>query len=162
MLGDLGSARWEREFDLVVMTGHAFQVLVGDEEVRFALGAVRQALRDGGRFVFETRNPAVRAWEDWRPERAREVVDAYGNAVRVRHEVEAPVLGDRVTFSETFEHARWGRPRTSRSTLRFLDADALREFLGEAGLVVREQYGNWGREPLSATAPEIITVAGPA
>ncbi|MET8133655.1 MULTISPECIES: class I SAM-dependent methyltransferase [unclassified Streptomyces] len=162
VLGDLGSVRWEREFDLVVMTGHAFQVLVGDEEVRSALAAVRQALGDGGRFVFETRNPAVRAWETWRPERAREVSDEHGDAVRVRHEVETPVLGDRVTFSETFEHARWERPRVSRSTLRFLGADALGEFLGEAGLVVREQYGDWGREPLSPTAPEIITVAGPA
>ena len=144
------------------MTGPAFQVLVGDEEVRSALAVVRQALRDGGRFVFETRNPAVRAWETWRPERAREVRDAHGDAVRVRHEVETPVLGDRVTFSETFEHARWGRPRVSRSTLRFLDADALREVLGEAGLIVREQYGDWGRRPLSPTAPEIITVAGRA
>ncbi|WP_339131249.1 class I SAM-dependent methyltransferase [Streptomyces sp. f51] len=162
VLGDLGSVRWEREFDLVVMTGHAFQVLLGDEEVRSALAAVRQALGDGGRFVFETRNPGARAWETWRPDRAREVRDADGNAVRVRHEVEAPVLGDRVTFSETFEHAGWGCPRVSRSTLRFLGADALRGFLGEAGFVVREQYGDWARRPPSPTAPEIITVAGRA
>ncbi|MER5471652.1 class I SAM-dependent methyltransferase [Streptomyces sp. NPDC002935] len=162
VLGDLGSARWEREFDLVVMTGHAFQVLVHDGEVRSALAAVRQALDDDGRFVFETRNPAARPWEAWRPERAREVSDAHGEAVRVRHEVETPVLGDRVTFSETFEHPRWERPRVSRSTLRFLGADALGGFLGDAGLAVREQYGDWGREPLSPTAPEIITVAGRA
>ncbi|MGW0968932.1 class I SAM-dependent methyltransferase [Streptomyces sp. NPDC002516] len=160
VLGDLGSVRWEREFDLVVMTGHAFQVLLGDEEVRSALAAVRQALGDGGRFVFETRNPGARAWETWRPDRAREVRDTDGNAVRVRHEVETPVLGDRVTFSETFEHEGWGCPRVSRSTLRFLGADALRGFLGEAGFVVREQYGDWARRPLSPTAPEIITVAG--
>ncbi len=30
VLGDLGSADWDREFDLVVMTGHAFQVFVED------------------------------------------------------------------------------------------------------------------------------------
>jgi SAM-dependent methyltransferase len=162
VLGDLGSVRWEREFGLVVMTGHAFQVLLGDEDVRSALASVRQALGDGGRFVLETRHPAVRVWETWRPERVREVSDEHGDAVRVRHEVETPVLGDRVTFSETFEHTRWEQPRVSRSTLRFLGADALGEFLGEAGLVVHEQYGDWGREPVSPTAPEIITVAGPA
>ncbi|MEW2162490.1 methyltransferase domain-containing protein [Streptomyces sp. NPDC007084] len=160
VLGDLGSACWEREFDLVVMTGHAFQVLLGDEEVRAALTAVRRALVDGGRFVFETRNPAARAWRTWTPDRAREVRDAHGDAVRVSHRVEGPVLGDRVTFSETFEHPRWERPRVSRSTLRFLGADALRGLLGETGFVVREQYGDWERGPVSATAPEIITVAG--
>lgn len=28
ILGDLGSVRWNQQFDLVVMTGHAFQVFV--------------------------------------------------------------------------------------------------------------------------------------
>ncbi|WP_369248975.1 class I SAM-dependent methyltransferase [Streptomyces sp. R41] len=162
VLGDLASARWEREFDLVVMTGHAFQVLVCDEELRSSLAAVREALTDDGRFVFETRNPAARAWESWTPERVREVSDAHGAVVRVRHEVDTPVLGDRVTFTETFEHPDWERPRVSRSTLRFLGADALSGFLGEAGLAVHEQFGDWGRGPLSPTAPEIITVARPS
>ena len=37
--GDLGSVAWEREFDLVVMTGHAFQVFVEDDELRRSLAA---------------------------------------------------------------------------------------------------------------------------
>jgi len=161
VLGDLASARWEREFDLVVMSGHAFQVLVGDEELRSSLVAVREALADDGRFVFETRNPAARAWESWTPEHVREVSDADGHVVTVRHEVESPVLGDRVTFTETFDHPAWERPRSSRSTLRFLGQDALDRFLAEAGLVVEERYGDWGRGLFTPTAPEIITVARP-
>ncbi|MEU1195974.1 class I SAM-dependent methyltransferase [Streptomyces sp. NPDC005813] len=162
VLGDLASTRWEREFDLVVMTGHAFQVLLGDEELRVALGTVREALCDGGQFVFETRHPAARSWESWSPEHVHEVSDAHGAVVRVWHEVEAPVLGERVTFTETFEHPAWERPRTSRSTLRFLGPEALSGHLDEAGLVVREQFGDWGRGPLTPASPEIITMAGPA
>ncbi len=63
--GDLASVGWEREFDLVVMTGHAFQEFVADDEIRAALAAIRAALVGGGRFAFETRNPLVRAWERW-------------------------------------------------------------------------------------------------
>jgi SAM-dependent methyltransferase len=59
---DLRSRRWDQEFELVVMTGHAFQVLVDDEELRTALSAIGSALTDDGRFVFETRNPPARAW----------------------------------------------------------------------------------------------------
>lgn len=44
VLGDLSLGRWNREFDLVVMTGHAFQVLVSDEALRTALSSVRRAL----------------------------------------------------------------------------------------------------------------------
>jgi SAM-dependent methyltransferase len=161
VLGDLASARWEREFDLVVMTGHAFQVLLGDEELRASLGAIRDALTDGGRFVFETRNPAARAWESWTLEHVREVTGSDGALVRVWHEVETPVAGDCVTFTETFEHPAWDRPRVSRSTLRFLGPDALSRFLGEAGLCVHERYGDWGRGPFTPASPEIVTVARP-
>src|SRR5579863_9094154 len=73
VLGDLSSVRWERAFDLIVMTGHAFQELVEDDEIRVALAAIRSSLADGGRFAFETRNPLVRAWERWPTEYTAEV-----------------------------------------------------------------------------------------
>ena len=61
VLADAASAAWDREFELAVMTSHAFQVLVADDELRRSLRAIRAALVDGGRFAFETRNPTVRA-----------------------------------------------------------------------------------------------------
>ena len=137
----------------------------GDEELRLALWAVREALGEDGRFVFETRNPAARAWEAWTPKHVREVDDGHGGRLRVWHEVEEPLHGDRVTFTTTcefttlFEDRRLHAPRVSRSTLRFLDATALAKVLAEAGLTVTEQYGDWGRGPLGPGAPEIITVA---
>ena len=36
ILGDLASVSFDREFDLIVMTGHAFQVLVEDRDLRAA------------------------------------------------------------------------------------------------------------------------------
>lgn len=51
--------------DLAVMTGNAAQVFVSDEDWSDTLTAVRAALRPGGWFVFETRRPEIRAWEDW-------------------------------------------------------------------------------------------------
>ncbi len=49
VLGDLSGARWDQEFDLVVMTGHAFQVLTTDEQLREALAAVgRRWFRPAG------------------------------------------------------------------------------------------------------------------
>ena len=83
VLGEVGSVRWEGEFDLVVMTGHAFQVLLTDDEIRSALAAVRGALRPGGRFAFETRNPAARAWERWTPAYVGEATDASGAVMRL-------------------------------------------------------------------------------
>ncbi|MFE0509440.1 class I SAM-dependent methyltransferase, partial [Streptomyces sp. NPDC058964] len=114
VLGDLLTRLWDGEFELVVMTGHAFQVLVSDEELRACLRAVRSALAGGGRFAFETRNPDARAWETWTPDRAREITDADGRTVRVRHEVQGGPVGSRVTFTETYEGDGWSRPRGGR------------------------------------------------
>lgn len=159
ILGDLSVVEGQQAFDLVVMTGHAFQVFLEDEEVRSSLTAIRSVLLDDGRFVFETRNPDARAWEHWTPEHAVEVVCPDGTAVRMAHEVETPARGDLVSFTITFTSTRWDRPRTSRSTLRFLDADALSTFLSDAGLAIEEQFGDWDRQPPARESPELITVA---
>lgn len=159
--GDIASAAWEREFDLVVMTGHAFQVFVTDDELRASLAAIRSALTDDGRFAFETRNPAARAWERWTPDNAVEVSDACGAVVRVEGDVETPVEGDIVRFTTTYTGLTPDGPQVSHSTLRFLDAETLSSFLDGAGLAIEEQYGDWTRQPLTAASPEIITIARP-
>ncbi|MFK0294257.1 class I SAM-dependent methyltransferase [Streptomyces sp. NPDC090442] len=146
-------------FDLVVMTGHAFQCLIGDAELRAALAAIHSALRDGGRFAFETRNPLVRPWERWTPDRAVEVARPDGRRARVAHQVELPVVGDVVRFTETFDGPGWAAPRVDRAALRFLDAAAVSGRLAEAGLAVEAQYGDWDRRPCTPGAPEIITLA---
>jgi SAM-dependent methyltransferase len=73
--GTAASAGREAEFDLATMTGHAFQCLITDDDVRTSLAAVHAALRTGGRFVFETRHPGRpgrsgrRRPAAWRPRR---------------------------------------------------------------------------------------------
>lgn len=157
--GQAAEARWDREFELAVMTGHAFQVLVSDDEIRASLAAIRSSLTDAGRFAFETRNPLARAWERWTPDNATEVTDAAGARVRMASQVQAPVTGDVVSFTTTYTSPGWDRPELSRSTLRFLDPGSLREFLAGAGLAVEEQFGDWDRRPFTDQSPEIITIA---
>ncbi|MDQ3410951.1 MAG: class I SAM-dependent methyltransferase [Chloroflexota bacterium] len=157
--GNLSSVNWDREFDLVVMTGHAFQELVADDEIRDALAAIHIALIAGGRFVFETRNPLVRAWEHWATEYTAEVIDATGALVRCEYQVEMPIEGGVVRSISTFTSDGWSHPEVSRGALRFLDAPAVSSFLSSAGLAVEEQFGDWTGHPLTDTSPEIITVA---
>lgn len=159
VLGDLASARWDRDFELVVMTGNAFQVFVEDDEIRASLAAIRNALTETGRFAFETRNPLVREWEQWTPDEVFEVTDANGAVVSYSREVDTPVHGDVVSFTHTYTSPSWDRPETCRSTLRFLGAKALSSFLAEAGLAVRAQYGDWHQGPVTHASREIVTIA---
>jgi len=143
---------------LYSLAGHAFQVLLTDEDVRELLAAVHRALRPGRHFAFETRNPRYGAWEDWTPEHVVEIEDAAGTQVRVWSEVEE-VEGEFVTFTQTYASRSWEAPRVSRSTLRFMPAETLDHLLAEAGFVVDERYGFWDRSLFTPSSPEIITVA---
>ena len=149
---------WEREFELTIMASNAFQVFVTDDQLRSALSAIRRALAPGGKFVFGTRNPLVRAWESWTPEHATDVVDHRGRALRVSHHVES-VNGDVVTLTETTATREGETLRVDTSSLRFLDTENLDEFLHEAGLEVEVRYGDWSRAPFTATSDNIVTVA---
>ncbi|HEX5404879.1 MAG TPA: class I SAM-dependent methyltransferase [Pseudonocardiaceae bacterium] len=155
-LGDLTWVAWEQEFDLILMSGHAFQVFLTDDELRIALAAIRAALTDDGCFVFETRNPLVRGWERWVPANVADIGDT---GIRRWHDVDLPVHGELVSFTTTYTAGGWDGPRHSRSTLRFLGQERLAQFLTDAGLVIQAQYGDWDRQPVTDTSPEIITVA---
>jgi len=157
LLGTAESLPFTGEFDLAVMMGHAFQCLVGDDELRASLAAIGRALVDDGRFAFETRNPAVRAWEGWHG-MALDAVDPAGRRVRVSYDVEA-VADDVVTFTETTSDAEGTALRVDRATLRFLDAPRLDALLADAGFAVEARYGGWQREPLALDSAEIVTVA---
>jgi SAM-dependent methyltransferase len=156
VLADAASAAWDRDFDLAVMAGHAFQVFVEDDQLRKSLSRIRAALVDGGLFAFETRDPRAHAWEDWNT--SFEIRNPAGEVARVEYEVQ-DVKGDVVRLTETLSGQRWDRPQTVHGSLRFLDLETLTRFLREAGFVVDEQFGDWHRGPLTETSEEIITIA---
>jgi ubiquinone/menaquinone biosynthesis C-methylase UbiE len=156
--GTAASMTFDANFDLAVMMGHAFQCLITNREVRSSLAAICRALTHGGRFAFETRNPAAREWESWNPQNATDVVDPSGRPFRVSHHVES-VVDDVVTLTETTSEPDGHVLRVDRASLRFLDVDNLARFLTEAGVEIEAQYGNWSREPFEPASPEIITIA---
>ena len=53
------------QVDLVTMTANVAQVFVTGQEWAQTLAAVHAALRPGGRLVFESRDPARKAWLEW-------------------------------------------------------------------------------------------------
>lgn len=154
--GELGSSPVGHGFELAVMTGHAFQTLLTDVEIARLFEAVKSVLVPGCRFVFETRNPAIRSWKNWHKEYSGSVVDPELGRVTVECRVEEPVVDELVSFSHTFSCDKWQSPKVSHSKLRFLEYEAAREFAEEAGFHVETVFGDWDESDLTADSPEMI------
>jgi SAM-dependent methyltransferase len=126
------------QVDLVTMTGNVAQVFLADAEWDAVLGAVRHALRPGGRLVFETRDPARRAWLEWNRQ------DTYQKAARPGiGTIEAwndvtNVSPGQVTFRSTCVFESDGAVLTSDSTLRFRTRAEVTGSLSAAGFTVAE------------------------
>ncbi len=124
------------QVDLATMTGNAAQVFLTDEAWLETLVAIRERLRPGGWFVFETRRPEARAWEQWaEPHEAGQTFPGLGLVVERRTfvRVDLPL----VTFGGEYEFPD-GSTVPSESTLRFRDDAENRSLLDRAGFVVDE------------------------
>ena len=116
------------QVDLAVMTGNVAQVFLTDEEWSATLAGVRDALKPGGRFVFETRDPARRGWEEWTRGHTRQVTTVGDETVERWTDlvsVELPFVSFRGTYVFTSDGAVF----TSDSTLRFRERGELEESL---------------------------------
>lgn len=146
------------EFDLTVMTGHAFQSFITDDDLAASLRAIRRALAPGGEFVFETRNPAVREWEEWGTMPPLTVTDHRGEPVEVSYEI-MKVTQDVVTLTETTATPGGTILRVDEGQLRFLAPERLVIELDAAGFLIAAQFGDWDESPVAPASREIITVA---
>jgi SAM-dependent methyltransferase len=126
------------QVDLVTMTGNVAQVFVTDEEWAAVLAAVHEALRPGGRLVFESRDPGQKAWLGWNRDQTyqRAVIPDAGPVQTWIDLTKAE--GSLVSFRTTFVFDSDGAVLTSDSTLRFRSRGELADSLTAAGLVVDE------------------------
>ncbi|OUD05091.1 class I SAM-dependent methyltransferase [Streptomyces swartbergensis] len=135
--------------DLATMTGNAAQAVVDPEDWRRTLRGVREALRPGGRFVFETRIPARRAWEEWNREATHTATDVPGVGAVESWVDLLDVSGPLVTFRWTYVFASDGQVLTSDSTLRFREREEVEAELVAQGYAVegvRDAPDRPGRE----------------
>lgn len=143
--------------DMAVMTANVAQVFKTDEDWRTNLLHIHRALKPGGCLMFEARDPAARAWENWTKDQTlREVHTGGAGKVTLWCEV-LKVEGPLVTFRWTFVFAEDGAEITSQSTLCFRPRQQIEQSLEETGFTVRQVRGAPDRPGL-----EMVFIAGRA
>ncbi|MBP0456906.1 class I SAM-dependent methyltransferase [Streptomyces montanisoli] len=124
--------------DAATMTANVAQAIAEPGDWHSTLRTVHAALRPGGRLVFETRDPARRAWRQWNRDASYSVTDVPGVGAVESWMQLTDVSGPLVTFLWTYVFAADGRTLTSRSTLRFREREETEADLVAHGYVVED------------------------
>ncbi|MEV7340845.1 class I SAM-dependent methyltransferase [Streptomyces sp. NPDC093544] len=135
--------------DLATMTANVAQAIVDPRAWQRTLRGAYEALRPGGHLVFETRDPARRAWEEWNRERSYSVTEIPGIGAVESWVQLIEVSWPLVTFRWTYVFATDGQVLTSDSTLRFREPPEVEKDLAAHGYVVenvRDAPDRPGRE----------------
>jgi SAM-dependent methyltransferase len=142
--GDGRSVRLGRRFDLIVLTGHAFQVFLTPEDQLAALRTIAAHLAPEGRFIFDSRNPAIEEWREWTPaESIHRIEHPRFGPVDAWNDVEHDPATGIVTYGTFYRIEADGRVLSSRSRIAFPPRDQLERLIAEAGLAVDTWLGDW-------------------
>jgi SAM-dependent methyltransferase len=152
------SVRLGRRFDLVVMTGHAFQCLLTDADQRALCKTIAAHLAPGGTFIFDSRNPARQEWREWVPGLSGRVLhDPDLGRITAWNDVSMDWATHIVTY-ETIYRSDNGDIQKATSRIRFATHDDIAARIAEAGLKVERWLGDWTGRPWTPQAAEIIPV----
>jgi SAM-dependent methyltransferase len=149
--------RSDKLFDLIVMTGHAFQVLLEDADVLATFMTMRKHLSAGGVVAFESRNPAIDWAARWNYDIA---LESRRGAVHESRRFIAMENG-RMTFELDYRFP--DESFVSRSELRFSSRNEIVARLTACGLRARHVLGDWDGTAFDETrSHEMIFIAGAA
>lgn len=155
---DARSVRLGRQFDLVVLTGHAFQCFLTDGDQRSLCETIAAHLAPGGTFIFDSRNPAREEWQEWLPELSgREFDHPVLGRIRAWNDVRMDDASGIVTY-DSFYADSIGSIRKASSRIRFATHEDIAARIAEAGLSVERWLGSWTGEPMTESSPEIIAI----
>jgi pimeloyl-ACP methyl ester carboxylesterase len=141
-------------FDLIIMTGHAFQVLLDDTDILATFAVMRRHLKSTGCVVFESRNPSV----DWENGWNYEMILEYQREIIRESRRFLTMENGRMIFELHYEFP--DESLVSTSELRFSSRSDIEERLVASGLRVENLLGNWNCVPFDeVSSHEMIFLA---
>lgn len=156
---DARTVRLNQCFDLIVLTGHAFQVFLTDDDQRAVLSTISRHLEPGGRFIFDSRNPTVEEWRAWNSKESLRTFHhpRLGEITAWNDAVYDPGTGI-VIYRTHYRSEVDDRCFSAESVIRFSSKDHLAGLISEAGLAVDTWIGDWRGNVYNTSSRDIIPI----
>lgn len=132
-------------YETIIMTANVAQVFLTEESWKNVVADAFRALKPGGHFIFDTRNPLAKVWKEWEkdttPDVATDLVN--GEPLEIWTQYEG-LVDDVFTFYETVKRTRTGEVVIhEKMQLKFRTQEAIYESLKKEGFSQIQVYGDW-------------------
>ena len=156
-----------RSFDIgarsqfIFLTGNAFQAFLRREDQEALFASVKRHLMPEGIFAFETRNPSAHDLTNRSEEEFdQRYVSVEGHTVAVSStQIYDPIA--QIIYWTSYRRWNDGEHNHMKEThiaCRFTYPQELEALLHYNGFQIVQQFGNWNKEPLSASSPSLISI----
>ena len=157
IVGDSSSLQ-PNSYDAIIMTANVAQVFLTEQSWQQTITDTYLALKPGGHFIFDTRNPLAKVWEQWEmddtPELAADPVS--GDTLHIWTEYEG-FVDDIYTFTETIQNTRTNEVLIQQKMqLKFRTREMIHDSLKSVGFSEVRVYGDWVFEEAAPESKSFI------
>ncbi len=157
MVGDSSNLKGNA-YDAVIMTANVAQVFLTPKSWQLVVSDVFRALKSGGHFIFDTRNPLAKEWEKWETDKTPDTAidQRSGEPLEIWTEYEG-FVEDVYTFYETVKNSRTNEVLIQeKMQLKFRTLEEIQESVQQAGFQEVRVYGDWEFEQATGETKSFI------
>ena len=156
IVGDSADLKTEA-YDAVIMTANVAQVFITAESWESVVQDAFNALKPGGHFIFDTRNPIAKAWEEWqKDDTVDKIQDMNTGATLTLWDEYEGLNGSVFTFYEKVKNENTNVVVEDKVQLIFRSYGELSESLHQAGFTKVEAYEDWQFKHATSNAKSFI------
>lgn len=156
IVGDSANLKPEA-YDVVIMTANVAQVFITDESWQTLVHDAYCALKPGGHFIFDTRNPKAKAWEEWQKDDTVDKIQDLntGDTLTMWEEYEG-LNGSVFTFYEKIKNEKTNTVIEDKVQLIFRSYKEISQSLHQAGFIKVQAYEDWQFKLATSRAKSFI------
>lgn len=148
-----------KKFDLIVMTGHTFQVFLDSSAQLSVLQTVAKHLKENGIFIFDSRNPDFPENKERRRNEKRGVHEHIQlGKIECWNSSQYNERSQILTYQNGYKVLGSQKEFSAEAKIKYTHFQELENLIHDAGLMVNKCLGDWNGSEFSPQSREIIPI----
>lgn len=156
---DARTVRLDQHFDLILLTGHTFQVFLETKDQQALLATIKAHLNPGGKFIFDTRNPDFDAPKSRKKNTQPQPLDhpTHGK-IEAWNASHYDARTNILTYENSYRILSTGKTFSATAQILYTAKEQITKMITQTGLKTDTWLGDWDGQIFHPKAREIIPI----